>query len=273
MDNLTIFLTLLVGGVVGVLLAVLVDTWYVRRWHSAVSAGREQLTERLRERTVALGRAEARLVEAETQLEALRQEKSSLLRRVENLDEQLDAAKTEKQSLQQQTAVAEVEMKHVQADLAEAQEGIARLETLEADKQALTLQLAVAEKRQESLQSEIARLTEQAAEANALRESLKQAESRLQASESRLQKLGGALDHAQTQIKHTGKDQLLIINGIGPTYARRLKDAGIVTVADLARQTPERLREILRLKTSSLADPTAWIAEAQALAPTFDEVL
>jgi len=56
-------------------------------------------------------------------------------------------------------------------------------------------------------------------------------------------------------------DNLQEIEGIGPTYARRLQDAGIYSFADLARQTPLRLMEI----TAVRSEPTAksWIDAAQ----------
>jgi len=61
-------------------------------------------------------------------------------------------------------------------------------------------------------------------------------------------------------------DNLEVINGIGPTYARRLREAGIKTFADLTNQPPERLREITGLKTWQAADPADWISEARQLA-------
>ena len=61
-------------------------------------------------------------------------------------------------------------------------------------------------------------------------------------------------------------DDLELINGIGPTYARRLREAGIKTYVELTQQTPERLREITGLKTWQAADPTNWITEAHQLA-------
>ncbi|HEX6384972.1 MAG TPA: helix-hairpin-helix domain-containing protein, partial [Anaerolineae bacterium] len=53
--------------------------------------------------------------------------------------------------------------------------------------------------------------------------------------------------------------------GIGPTYARRLNEAGVQTLADLARQTPERIREIVKLKRWQGGEPEGWIEEARAL--------
>ena len=60
-------------------------------------------------------------------------------------------------------------------------------------------------------------------------------------------------------------DDLTVINGIGPTFARRLCEEGVVTYADLAALTPERAREITRVAAWQ-ADPADWIAEAKTLA-------
>ena len=51
------------------------------------------------------------------------------------------------------------------------------------------------------------------------------------------------------------------INGIGPTYADRLRDKGIESVAELAELDPEEAAEITRASTSRTAD---WIEEARA---------
>lgn len=56
-------------------------------------------------------------------------------------------------------------------------------------------------------------------------------------------------------------DNLQEIEGIGPTYARRLQSGGIHTFADLARQTPARVMEISAVRSEETAE--AWIREAQ----------
>jgi predicted flap endonuclease-1-like 5' DNA nuclease len=43
----------------------------------------------------------------------------------------------------------------------------------------------------------------------------------------------------------SGRDNLEAIKGIGPVYARRLREAGINTFAELSQLPPERLGEIL----------------------------
>ena len=59
------------------------------------------------------------------------------------------------------------------------------------------------------------------------------------------------------------RDPLIDINGIGPVIEKRLFEAGILTFAQLAAESPARLREIARLKEWQDADPNAWIAEAR----------
>lgn len=61
------------------------------------------------------------------------------------------------------------------------------------------------------------------------------------------------------------ENDLTVISGIGPTYERRLKEAGIRSYSDLAQQTPGSLREIVGIESWHAADPQQWIAAAQAL--------
>lgn len=64
-------------------------------------------------------------------------------------------------------------------------------------------------------------------------------------------------------------DQLEQIKGIGPVFAGHLNAAGVVTFADLAELTPERVAEIVSTKESGhLIEPVEWIAQARQLAGT-----
>lgn len=57
-------------------------------------------------------------------------------------------------------------------------------------------------------------------------------------------------------------DPLDTIDGIGPTYKRRLNEAGIYTFAQLANASPDVIREITG---ATRWDPADWIAEARQL--------
>ena len=98
---------------------------------------------------------------------------------------------------------------------------------------------------------------------------------RMAAIEKRLRELQGKLpqrQHAGLDITDlpsrpagpaVAPDDLLAINGIGPTYARRLQAAGIVTFADLAGHSADRLREIAQIKPWHVHNPAEWIEEAR----------
>ena len=60
------------------------------------------------------------------------------------------------------------------------------------------------------------------------------------------------------------QDRLEEIKGIGRVFAQKLNAAGINTFADLAAQTPERLRELIGAnRASSTVQPAEWIQQAQ----------
>lgn len=61
-------------------------------------------------------------------------------------------------------------------------------------------------------------------------------------------------------------DNLEEINGIGIVFAKRLNEAGIYTFAQLAEQTPERLREVIKPEAWQKIEPEQWIAEAKGFA-------
>jgi len=61
-------------------------------------------------------------------------------------------------------------------------------------------------------------------------------------------------------------DNLTAINGIGPMFERRLKNAGITTFAQLAETPSERLLEIVRAKSWQVVDPEFWRRQAREFA-------
>jgi predicted flap endonuclease-1-like 5' DNA nuclease len=71
-------------------------------------------------------------------------------------------------------------------------------------------------------------------------------------------------------VKRSG-DDLQRLEGIGPKYAQRLQEAGILTYADLAISEPQRLAIIIGAPPWRQPDYTSWIAQAK-LAAIGDEV-
>ena len=60
-------------------------------------------------------------------------------------------------------------------------------------------------------------------------------------------------------------DDLTMISGIGPAFARRLNEAGITTYAQLAELTADEVRQRAELSAWQ-GDPEEWIAQAKSLA-------
>ncbi len=60
-------------------------------------------------------------------------------------------------------------------------------------------------------------------------------------------------------------DDLTVINGIGPTFAKRLKAAGITSYQALAEAAPDHVKEVAKLADWQ-ANPEDWIAAAKELA-------
>jgi predicted flap endonuclease-1-like 5' DNA nuclease len=96
-------------------------------------------------------------------------------------------------------------------------------------------------------------------------ERLGEARRRIRELESELAKSGAGNPSRTVADATVASDNLEAINGIGPTYARRLREAGVKTFADLSNQAPERLREITGLRDWQAADPADWITEARQL--------
>ena len=58
------------------------------------------------------------------------------------------------------------------------------------------------------------------------------------------------------------KDNLKLINGIGPVYEKRLNAAGIMNFAQLHAQDPKRVHAIINPKNWQQVDPESWVEEA-----------
>lgn len=82
--------------------------------------------------------------------------------------------------------------------------------------------------------------------------------------------VGIVFDRAQNGKEEPGKplhdtDDLTMIGGIGPTFAQRLYEAGILTFSQLANLEPDQVVEITRVAKWQ-ADPTEWIRQARSFA-------
>jgi len=65
------------------------------------------------------------------------------------------------------------------------------------------------------------------------------------------------------QLAKATHDELRAIKGIGPVFAKRLNEAGIVTFADVAAASADQLREVTH--ATAVANPEEWIAEARSM--------
>lgn len=91
----------------------------------------------------------------------------------------------------------------------------------------------------------------------------------LTAAEEKASALSTQLSEAQShasQPQYIRADRLQKLNGIGNVYAQKLNDAGIFTFAQVAKETAERLAEIIQPESWQTIEPEAWIAEAANLA-------
>lgn len=61
------------------------------------------------------------------------------------------------------------------------------------------------------------------------------------------------------------RDDLEIIDGIGPTYAKRLNEAGIISFEQLAELTPAQIRDIIKPASWQKIEAESWIAQAKPL--------
>lgn len=68
-------------------------------------------------------------------------------------------------------------------------------------------------------------------------------------------------------------DNLEVIEGIGPKIAGVLREAGIVTFTQLAKEEPENIRVILAKAGIRLVDPASWPEQAKLAAEGNDEGL
>lgn len=212
-----------------------------------------------------LENTEERLEASEKEQQTAVAQNSLLQENVAHYQAQLDEIRNKNQALCQRIAVADVELRHLQQDLTEAQTWQYQAQTIKQENSTLVGQLNKMELQLHQLQADLEAAHQQANEAAFVYKKLNEAEAKLVLTEKRAQQLQEKFSSMQHAFDYTGKNQLQLIRGIGPAYARRLNESGINDLEDLADCTPEKLVQILGPKKWQQIPVDAWIQEAKAL--------
>lgn len=107
-----------------------------------------------------------------------------------------------------------------------------------------------------------AQLQEQVVQTAAAQAETGQVQSALHSAEIQISQLQNQL----TAPAPVAANPLEQIQGIGPVFARRLHEAGVVTLADLAAQTPEDVRAIVAtVRGGKMVNVQTWIDQARQL--------
>lgn len=205
------------------------------------------------------------LQKLQTELQATAGQNLLLQENVERYQTQLEEVRVENQDVCQKLAVADVEMAHLQKSLEEAQLFEEKAGQLQEQKDALLAQLTEANQQILDLKAQVEGSVQQLTETQFLRKRLIESEANIKAANKQIETLQEKLSNVQETLDYTGKSQLQIIRGIGPAYARRLQEAGINTLHDLAKCKPEDITDTIQLKPWQNAMPGNWIQEARAL--------
>jgi predicted flap endonuclease-1-like 5' DNA nuclease len=239
-----------VGLAVGVLVTLIVDGRYLGGQLATAVAENHRLQQKVRSLT-------SRLAAAKTRVEQLGQDLDETTEQIEDL--------TQLSQSQQEDLTAVTTAKESLTEKIDQLTG--QLEELRTEHEQASRRLAAADVELNHLREDLAAAEDKTAQLVSL-------EADKQVLQSRLDELQTRFKSAQRQLKSAGlkgKNQIEIVRGIGPTYASRLHEAGIHSLADLAEQSVERVAEIVGLKTWQQGKPQAWIDEAKELASAFEE--
>jgi predicted flap endonuclease-1-like 5' DNA nuclease len=304
MDQLTTLLYLLVGLLIGGLVTLLLDSYFLgQRVRSAFSAKR---------------RVEDKLVSVERRLARSGGSTKRLADELEVATEAMVRQADATENLKNQLEIADAELAIMRDNLKRIDD---HAETLRSERDEFDRQATKALARQEALQGRVDQLGEQIDEATRARDnalqSMREAQGQLQQAyllqlenkepaephagrlpseetgEPDRAELNGdgpvseglsaeipyerdesqpaaktqpeAARHPSRPQQETDGSQLQSVRGIGPSYAGRLAEAGISSLADLAKQTPEYVSSIVGLRPSRSGKVAEWIEEARVL--------
>lgn len=250
MEDVVMALLLAVGLAVGVLLTLLIDGRVLGQQLMTATTENQRLHQKLQA-------ANGRLTVAKAQIQNLSHDLDSTTRQIEHLTIMSQSQRDELVAVGQEkeTAVNRIQELHNQ------------LNTLRDEHQTACRRLAIAAVELKYMRRDLDKAADHS-------QRLIQLQTDKQLLEAKTTDLSARLDAAQIQLNAAGLKgikQVEIVRGIGPAYARRLHEAGIHNLTDLAAQTAERVGEIVGLKTWQRADPQAWIDEAAELAAAFSD--
>ena len=190
------------------------------------------------------------------------------------LTKRLQEEKNQQLRLENKIILARTEIKHLRKDLEAAAEWQEQAAYLRTKKEELEQKLATADCQLETLEAQVRDTQQQLADAQELRRKIARVSEQNTEARASLESLKRKLAEAQNRVAYMrlgGKENLTLIRGIGPAYARRLQEAGIRTLSALAKTSPDRLCEILQIKPWQNAAPREWVAEAKQLAAVFSD--
>jgi predicted flap endonuclease-1-like 5' DNA nuclease len=240
----------------------------IARQLAEIEASREQLQTTIRtnetlrgnlqEAQVRLEEVEGLQLEVEEKLTTAVAENNRLLGDVQLMEAEFVTLEAQiEKSTQTKSMTAEIEQKIIAAE--------AQLAALETEKDAAKAQLDQVELANVEQKAQIEGLMKQLQDTEKLRQQLTVAHKKLQTADSHIETLQSKMDDVQTKMNYSGKSQLQLIRGIGPTYGRRLNEFGIQTFADLAECDAEQIADIIKKKHWQVVNISDWIDEAKAL--------
>lgn len=212
---------------------------------TAVSGELAQAKDNLRRLGAFAEELEQKVEQLQTQWETAVAERNTLQQKADTLQREHDAA------CQRLTAVMETN-RRLEADNAE-------LEPLRLEKERLAQRLALTEKQAAEWQAKVGALVDKATDMQGLYQKVEALEAQLQQS---LQKTAVRTKSAAGVTKSAQLLNLRQIRGIGPAYARRLEEAGIRSIVDLASASLDKVSDAVGLREEKIVD---WQEQARQI--------
>lgn len=192
-------------------------------------------------------------------------ENESLSEEIALLQEEVETLEVENQAAYQEIAANEAQLELFKQRLANHDVLAKKVVQLGAEKKALEDRLKVEESRLEDMKGTIDNLVKRVTISNHAEEKVAEAKARLATAQTKLSTLRNKMTQMESHLEYSGKNELQLIKGIGPTYAKRLNEIGVMTLADLSKQDPVRVATVVQLKPWQNHDPVEWIEEAARL--------